>query len=218
MMHHPFSIFDPHRDHTDVRLFTKADEPLNEDGLVSLKQLHGNTVIIARSPSRREKEADGVLTDQPDLTLTIRIADCQAFVVYAPDQQVIGLLHAGWKGLVSGIIPAFFETMQREWHVDPATVLIGAAPSLCTKCADFTDPIKELTGIDPRFFDGRHANLRAIADDQLLQCGVKLEHIERLQDCTKCHPDFYWTYRGGDREAVRKGSTNILTCMMKKRQ
>jgi polyphenol oxidase len=215
MIDHPFHILDPYRDRIDVRLFTKADKQLDETGLVSLKQIHGNTAVIARSPSQREKEADGVLTDQSDLTLTIRVADCQAFVVYAPDQQVIGLLHAGWKGLVSGIIPSFFRTMQNEWSVDPATVLIGAAPSLCTDCAEFTDPARELMGIDPRFFHGRHADLRAIANDQLLQCGVKPDHIERMPDCTRCNPDRYWTYRGGDHDAVIKGSTNVLMAMLR---
>jgi polyphenol oxidase len=218
MITHPFHIFEPYQDHLAIHLCTKADELLNEDGLVSLKQIHGNNVVIARSPSQREKEADGVLTDQPDLTLTIRIADCQAFVVYAPRQHMIGLLHAGWKGLVSGIIPSFFQTMNDKWNVDPATVLIGAAPSLCTNCAEFTDPVTELVGINPRFFDGRNADLRAIADDQLMKCGVKAEYLERSPDCTKCNPDTYWTYRGGDREAVTKGSTNVLTCCLKKRK
>jgi polyphenol oxidase len=210
MITHPFQVFEPYRDQLDIKLYTKADQPIDNQDLVSLNQVHGHTTIIARSPSYREKEADGVLTDQPDLTLTIRVADCQAFVIYAPQQHVIGLLHAGWKGLVSGIIPSFFETMQREWQVDSSMVLIGAAPSLCTNCAEFTDPLKELVGIDPQFFHGRHADLRAIADNQLVRCGVKQEHIERMPDCTKCHPDRYWTYRGGDREAVLNGRTNVL--------
>lgn len=215
MIDQPFTIFAPYRDQLDMRFFTKADQPLDEHYLVSLNQVHGNTTIIVRSPSFREKEADGVITDQPDLTLTIRVADCQAFVVYAPEQNVIGLLHAGWKGLVNGAIAAFFEQMKREWNIDPSTVLVGAAPSLCMHCAEFTDPAKELIGIDPQFFDGRHANLRAIADDQLMRCGVLPEHMERMPDCTKCQSNAYWSYRGGDREVVIKGSTNVLTVKLK---
>lgn len=213
-----FNIFKGYKEEVEIKFFTKADHPLNEQDLVSLNQVHGNTTIIARSPSVREKDADGVLTDQPELTLTIRVADCQSFVIYAPKQQVIGLLHAGWKGLVNGAIPAFFLKMQNEWNIDPATVLVGAAPSLCMNCAEFTDPASELIGIDPKFFNGRHADLCAIANDQLLRCGILPEHMERMPDCTKCQSNAYWSYRGGDREAVIKGSTNVLTCMLKKRK
>lgn len=218
MIDHPFRIFDPYRDHIDVRFYAKADERLNEEGFVSLRQVHGNHTEILRSPSRREKNADGVITDQTGLTLTLRVADCQAFVIYAPNHHVIGLLHAGWKGLVNGAIPQFFETLKREWGIGGAEAIVGAGPSLCTGCAEFTDPVAELAGIDPRFFHGRNADLRGIADDQLMACGVRTENMERHPDCTKCKKDLYWTYRGGDREAVINGSTNVLTCMLKKRQ
>jgi polyphenol oxidase len=202
----------------DVRFYAKADQQLTDHNFVSLNQVHGNNIVIVRSPSNRDHATDAALTDAENLWLTIRIADCQAFVIYAPDLHVIGVLHAGWKGLVNEIIPAFFETMQREWQIDPSTVLVGAAPSLCTNCAEFTDPQTELTGINPTFFSGRHADLRAIADDQLIRCGVKAENIERHPDCTKCNPDLYWTYRGGDKDAVKNGSTNMLTCRLKKRK
>lgn len=227
MIARPFALFEQYSDRLDIRFYTKADaigsdddliHALESDQLASLKQVHGGRMVIQRSPNRREKEADGSLTDTQDLWLSLRVADCQSFVLYAPEQHVIGVIHAGWKGLVAGIIPHCFSLLQQEWGIDPATVLIGAGPSLCTDCAEFTDPIQELIGIDPKFFDGRHADLRAIADDQLLQCGVKAEHIERHPDCTRCNPDLYWTYRGGDREAVIKGSSNVLTCRLKKRQ
>lgn len=213
-----FSLFTPYSDRIDVRFYAKGDEPLSEENIVSLNQVHGNTTIIARSPSRREKEADGVLTDQPDLRLTIRIADCQSFVLYVPDHHVIGLLHAGWKGLKCGAIPEFFRTMRNQWDIDASSILIGAGPSLCVNCAQFTDPAKELSNIDPKFFHARHADLRAIADDQLIACGIIPSHIERNPDCTRCSHLRYWTYRGGDRDAVIKGSTNMLTCMLKKRK
>ncbi len=224
MIDHPFSLFDNYADTIDVRLFTKEDSILSDaetalalgtSSFVSLNQIHGNNTEIVRSPSRREKVADGSLTDQPDLWLTIRVADCQSFVVYVPELELIGVLHAGWKGLVAGAIPAFFETMQREWKVDPSTILIGAGPSLCMECAEFTDPTKELPGIDPQFFIGRHAALQSIASDQMMKCGVQLKNKERHADCTKCHPDKYWTYRGGDGEAVIKGATNVLCIKLK---
>jgi copper oxidase (laccase) domain-containing protein len=81
-------------------------------------------------------------------------------------------------------------------------------------CADFSDPTTELPGIDVQFFHGKNVDLRAIADAQLIACGVAQKNIERHPDCTRCRPDIYWTYRGGDREAVLQGKTNVTVCQI----
>lgn len=219
-----FPLFAPYQGRLAIRSFVKEDSIASDEDLqrmletnhfVSLHQVHGNTTIIARSPSQREKDADGVVTDTKDLWLHVRTADCQSFVIYDPLLEVVGVLHAGWKGLVCGAIPSFFETMKAEWPIDASRILIGAGPSLCTACSEFTDPLQELPGIDSTFFQGKHVDLRAIADNQFIQCGIQKTHIDRLPDCTRCHPETYWSYRGGDRDAVRiKGARNILACSL----
>lgn len=203
----------------DLHLYTKADPTpgIIENG-VALHQVHGNAVTIVHTPSDHTVTADAALTNAENLCLTIRVADCQAFAFYVPEYHVAGVLHAGWRGLVNGIIPAFFKRMKQKWTINPATVLIAATPSLCMQCAEFSDPVRELQGIKQQFFYGRHADLRAIADDQLMQCGFKAEHIERHADCTKCNPEQYWTYRGGDRDDVKNGSSNVLTLRLKTRE
>lgn len=224
MINNPFSLFAQFQDVIAIRLFTKEDfiacdedlqKKLGTDRFVSLNQVHGNTSIIARSPSRREKEADGSLTDARNLWLSIRSADCQSFIIYDPLLEVVGVLHAGWKGLLCGAIPSFFKTMNAEWVIDTSRMLIGASPSLCTHCAEFTNPLLELSGIDPQFFRGRNADLRAIADDQFLQCGIQKHHMERMPDCTRCSHETYWSYRGGNKEALQQeGGRNIVACAL----
>ena len=224
MIDHPFSIFDDFADELSIGLFTKQDNIQNDGELrgklrasrsASLEQTHGNTAIIAREAIARSEKGDGLMTDMPDLILSVRTADCQQFVVFDPKKHAFGVIHAGWKGLVRGIIPAFFEKFFEEWNSDARNLIVGAGPSLCKNCAEFTDPKQELIGIDKKFFDGRHADLRAIADDQLLSMGISFAHMERSPDCTKCNPDVYWTYRGGDKDAVNKRSVNYLACVMR---
>lgn len=223
MINDPFRMFAPYADRLQVVLFTKEDTIGNDDAIAkkmgtetiaSLKQVHGNRTIIVREPQRRVEAADGMWTNERDVMLTIRIADCQSFVAYAPKQHVVGLLHSGWRGLVSGAIAEFFKKLDEDFSIAAADVLVGAGPSLCNNCAEFTDPVKELVGIDPQFFNGRHADLRAIADRQLIDIGVRKEHIERHSDCTRCENETWWSYRGGDREAVSNGLENALTCRL----
>lgn len=162
----------------------------------------------------RTINADGSATDRSNLWLSIRAADCQQFIVYAPTHRVIGVIHAGWKGLKAGVIPSFFTMLKNEWGISPSQTLVGIGPSLCLKCAEFTDPKTELAGLDPKFFDSRHADLQSIADSQLEAMGVPRSQRERHPDCTKCNQETYWSYRGDDKQNVAKGFGNILACML----
>jgi len=224
MIEHPFALLAPFKEKIDVRFFTREDglsddtsigEALGTDRFAVLKQVHGNRIAMVREPQRRTEEADGGATDQTDLWLCVRIADCQPLVVFAPTHGVIGIIHAGWKGVRDAIIPAFYGVLEREWGIAPADTFVCAGPSLCQKCAEFTDPPTELPKVDPRFFSGRHVDLCAAADHQLEKLGVPAAHIERSPDCTKCRNETYMSYRGTDHEAVKAGFTNMLAIRLR---
>ena len=219
MFLHPFSILRPFTSHLTVSLFTKLDDIRSDADAAcligaktsaGLQQEHGAKTVIVRSPMNRTEKADGMITDVPGLALCIRAADCQNFLMYERTKNVLGVLHVGWKGLIAGAIHEFFRVLKEEWEIGPADVYIGAGPSLCAACAEFTDPVRELPGIPARFISGRCVDLQGAATEKFLELGVRPDHMERHPDCTKCHPENYWTYRGGDREKVKKGHTNML--------
>ncbi|MFA6523847.1 MAG: polyphenol oxidase family protein [Candidatus Peribacteraceae bacterium] len=219
----PFPFLRSHHKRFSVGLFTKEDfsvsneeigQLLKANGVAALSQVHGNKAVIVREPVARTVEADALATDMPGLALTIRTADCQSFLVFAPEKNIIGLIHAGWKGLQAGIISSFFDLLWEEWGIRAEETIVAAGPSLCKVHGEFTDPKTELKGINPRFFEGRLVDLRTIAEDQLFAVGVDPGRFERHPDCTQCHPEKYWTYRGGHREEVIAGSTNVLACVL----
>ncbi|OGJ57716.1 hypothetical protein A2881_02820 [Candidatus Peribacteria bacterium RIFCSPHIGHO2_01_FULL_55_13] len=224
MISSPFALLQPFQENLAVQLFTKEDglitdqsvaEALGSHDYAALRQVHGNRTIMTRQMIKRTEQADGLITDQPGLVLTMRIADCQPLMIYSPEAKMIGLIHAGWKGLVSGVIPEFFKTTLSTFNFPLSTCLIGIGPCLCTRCADFSDPLSELQGIPPDLVHGKNADLRGWADRQLMDAGIKPQNIERMEDCTRCNPEHYWTYRGGDREEVKQGKTNVLACVLK---
>ena len=223
MQLHPFPLLRQFSDRLNVALFTKSDDVRSDaDAAVAigapraagLWQKHGNRTVILRNPSARTEQADGMLTDTPGLALCLRMADCQNFVVYAPERGVAGVVHVGWKGLIAGTIPEFFRALKNEWGIDGDDVFVGAGPSLCRKCAEFSDPAHELPSIPQRFIDGKKVDLQGAAAAQMIDAGVRSDRIDRHLDCTRCDPGTYWTYRGGDREAVIEGHTNMLVCSM----
>lgn len=223
MIEQPFSLLQPFADRLDVRVFTKVDAigsddmlaaPLRSDAIVSLTQVHGGRSVLLREASLRREEADGVATDTAGLWLTIRSADCQTMLIFAPAQNVIGLLHIGWKGLLAHAIPHLFALLHQEWGIHPHETIVCSAPSLCLSCATFTDPLQELPGIDPRFFLGKQVDLRGIADDALRRLGVPEHQCERLDSCTRCSKETFWSYRA-EPEAIAGGMRNVLTCRLR---
>jgi YfiH family protein len=219
MIPHPFALFEPFANRIEIAMVTKENgneteeevmDAMGAHAMASVWQIHGGKAVVIRENSRSEIKADALATDASNLLLTIRQADCQTFVIYSPEAHVAALVHAGWRGLIAGILPSTFDLLWEEWGIRAEDVVVGAGPSLCQTCAEFTDPVKELPGIERRFFDDRHVDLRGIADDQLWKIGVREGRFERHPDCTACLSQTYWTYRGGDRDAVRKGSRNLL--------
>lgn len=221
MKRNPFSLFAPYADRLRVVLFTKEDgTPTSEEiagklgtkDIARLWQVHGNRTVVVDAPMDRTEKADGMITDKHGLGLAIDAADCQNFVIYAPERNVVGMLHVGWKGLLAKAITEFYASLKKEWGIEPEETLVGAGPSLCVRCADFTDPRMELPTTDPAFFHNKCADLRGIADAELRSLGV--QQIERHPGCTRCDPKNFWTYRGGDREAVLAGERNVLACTL----
>lgn len=223
MLKNPFTHL-RHEEGIAVTLFRKEDPTMTDDeratqigaeAAAALIQVHSARVIRVQGPLKRTEEADGMITDIPRLALQIRAADCQNFVIYVPTKKVLGMLHAGWRGLDAGIIEEFFRALDREFGVSAKEVLIGAGPSLGVECAQFTDPRTELHTISPSCIHGNNVDLQRAATEKFLALGVAGSNIERMPACTKCEHETYWTYRGGDRDAVKEGQANVLVAMLR---
>lgn len=189
-------------------------ENLQAKFMATARQVHGNRTVRAREPIEYAPDADGIVTDRAGLALSTRFADCQPFIIFAPDRGVLGVLHAGWRGLIAGAITRFYETLKAEWKIRPDETYVGIGPSLCRKCSTFSDPTTELPTLDRKFISDHQVDLQGAADHELYKLGVPSAHIERHPDCTCCQNQQYWTYRGGDREAVKEGACNAIGCVL----
>lgn len=219
----PFALLRPFADKISVAFFDKETpasfiecaQALEVTRFATLHQVHGNRTIVVRHALDRTEEADGMITDQPGLALIVRSADCQTFVFIEPERRIIGTLHVGWRGILAEAIPAFLREMKDHFDILPSSLYVAAGPSLCTACSTFSDPFRELPTLDRRFIQEKQVDLRGAAEEQLFTAGILPSHFERNPDCTRCRHEKYWTWRGGDREAVKTGHTNLLACALK---
>ncbi len=71
--------------------------------LIIPDQYHSNKCLIATTKNPYPK-CDALVTSDNSLILGITTADCLPIIFYDTENQVIGIAHAGWKGLVKGVI------------------------------------------------------------------------------------------------------------------
>lgn len=77
---------------------------------VWLRQVHGATVVEA-TPQAAGVEADASFTRTRGTVCAVRIADCLPVLLAAEDASVVGIAHAGWRGLAAGVIEALVAAM-----------------------------------------------------------------------------------------------------------
>lgn len=74
----------------------------SEEPFLLLNQVHGNKVV--QQPASEILEADGHFTNQDNLKLGIKTADCLPIMIADTKSQVVCSLHAGWKGVALNIV------------------------------------------------------------------------------------------------------------------
>lgn len=184
--------------------------------VVAVKQVHGtDALILDRPPVEGQTFAggwDALVTDQPDVLVTVRTADCVPVLMHDPVTRVVAAIHAGWRGAVAGIVPRTLAAMAERFGSDPQSVRVGIGPSAGPCCYEVDEPV--LDRLRESFSDwtevvretGRGKailDLRALVRRQAQAVGVEGESIRTVNVCTICHPDLFYSYR---REGRVKGT------------
>jgi len=117
-----------------VRVLTRADgstKPPPSD-VAWFRSVHGSDVLVADRPGLAGS-ADGLVTTSRGLPLLARAADCGMLAMASPE-GVVGVAHAGWRGLVEGVIPALAGHMRR---LGAASILGFSGPTIGPCCDEF---------------------------------------------------------------------------------
>ena len=114
----------------------RARHELGLDGtaFITAEQVHGNAVaVIAEGDSLPDAPVpgvDGLVTNRPDVSLGIYVADCCAVYLVDPKRRVIGLVHSGKKGTELGIVPMALAAMTARFGTRPEEVTVQLGPCI----------------------------------------------------------------------------------------
>jgi polyphenol oxidase len=135
-----------------------------------------------------------VISLDASIALCIRTADCVPLLMRDEDLPVIAAVHAGWRGLAKGIVSKTIELMRAE---GAQHIHVSMGPSIGACCYSVgTDVIEALGAGSDRALDGRfYVDLHRICALQAQDAGVASDMIHRVQACTCCNSDSFFSYR-----------------------
>lgn len=172
--------------------------------LVKLKQVHGAGLVRVSGDKQPgpDCQADGMVTDTPGVTLGIRTADCVPVFCWDPDKRVVGLAHAGWRGVHHAIVEKLVLAVVQNFRSQVGSLQIAFGPAIRKCCYAVGEEFAEHF---PEFYDAKtgHMDLIAAVTAQVKSCGVSTEHIFDSGFCTVCDNDRFFSARAEKGTAQR---------------
>jgi polyphenol oxidase len=206
---------------------------------ITLWQVHGADIAIykAREEWRTDwsnssyyehpwtpqsiRKADALITKEKRAVLALSFADCVPILLYDPVEQVIGLVHGGWRGTARGIVAATLTAMKEYSGCLPRNIYAGIGPAIGPCCYEVSEMVQQLflgqaqfetMPTDEHYRDlinesavfstlelpskvSLRLDLQTTNRNQLLLAGVMPEHIETMEICTSCNTDRFFSYR-----------------------
>jgi YfiH family protein len=186
------------------------------DDIVSPHQVHGaETACVTRRDRGRVIDAvDGLITNELGVLLMLRFADCTPVWFYDPIRRAIGLVHAGWRGTVAGIVRETVAKMRSVFGSRPSDLVVGIGPAIGPCCYEVGPDVARAVAryfpanvpwvLDPRSADRWHLDLWLANELQLEQAGV--QHIQVAEICTACNTDEWFSHRAEQGRTGRFGA------------
>lgn len=170
--------------------------------LILLKQMQLDGILMLKDPAEANPTSlkyDALITNLPDQFLGIRTADCIPIFIVDQKKKAIAAIHAGRQGTALGITRKALRKMKEELGCSEEDLLVTLGPSIGPCCYEIDEKVF-LRGWEPFSIErGRGKwmlDLAGINIAQLMEEGIKGNQICRVDLCTRCHSDLFFSYRG----------------------
>jgi len=174
-----------------------------------LKQTHGVTVstpVLRASLVGEAVEADASVSNIPNEVLAILTADCMPVLFASKDGDVIGVAHAGWRGLSGGVIEnTVHEMLSLSPCLSPKDILVWMGPAIGPTVFEVGEDVRQAFSTQSQSVlsqafkpitqsPGKYlANLYLLALERLQSLGV--EQIHGGDFCTFNDQENFFSYR-----------------------
>lgn len=148
------------------------------------------------------RPADALVTDDPARVISVKYADCVPILLATPDGRAVAAVHAGWRGIVAGVVPAAVQRLARCSTGHPSLL---AAIGPCISFDAFEVGSEVLAAFEQQFGANAplrrhdtgkgHVDLRRAVHLQLLAAGLSSDHIDETDRCTVRDAAEFYSHR-----------------------
>ncbi len=177
------------------------------DHAVFAQQVHSNHIAVvslnekgagAFQPENAISECDSMITKDKNLVLCIQTADCLPVFILDPIDNIIAMVHAGWRGTEKKILFKTIQKMLNAFDSKPENLIISFGPGIHSCCYEVSADFQQYFSAE--VLEKRHNKyyLDLIKENSLqaIETGVTEKNILTESSlCTCCHLDKFFSYR-----------------------
>jgi len=183
--------------HTDRETFLRRLE--ESVAVIEGEQVHGSSVAVVerrRGNGGPVAGCDALITHLPGVTLLVRTADCLPMFFADPRRGVVGLAHAGWRGLSAALPMRVVAALRRAYQSPADELYVAIGPAIRDCCYDVGQEFAARFGRQVRRRAARRVcDLIGVARRQLQQCGVQPSRLCDARRCTACEAQHWFSVR-----------------------
>ncbi|MCK5218185.1 peptidoglycan editing factor PgeF [bacterium] len=175
------------------------------------QQVHGTGIAIVDRkhagkgwchPNLAWSRTDGLITTARGLPLAVAIADCLPILFVDEQARAVGVVHAGWRGLMGGILSQTVLKFQQELGISAERLWVAVGPGIGPEAfmvqgevlarlrRHYPEAVRKEISPNCAGFD-----LWKAARTQLISQGIRKTQLVIIRDCTANHPRKYFSHR-----------------------
>ena len=164
-----------------------------------------STVVNRAEAGSRGVPGDGLWTDEPGIPMLALGADCVLMAIARTNgsEPALAVVHAGWRGLIDGVVEATAETMGESFA---AAVGPSIGPCCYEVGEDVASPFRARFGDDIVRDD--KLDLWSAAEQAARDAGAS--EVERVDLCTRCQSDLFFSERRTGRPRGTQGVLGVV--------
>lgn len=190
--------------------------------ILGTRQVHGDKVVVYRSPPEGAQSADASITNTPGLFVSVKTADCLPVLLHDHGKNVSAAVHAGWAGSSKRICSKTIKRMQAEFGCEAEDIVgilgpcigpccyevdervIGPMQSAFSHWQSFIKPLSvwRSQGLDADGLSGNRPENESMRLDlaganrsDLLSAGLLPGNIHNVGLCGCCQEELFFSHR-----------------------
>ena len=160
---------------------------VKRDKLILMHQTHSNKVIeIKKNNYKKEVIADAMITKVKGFALGVVTADCVPIILYDTKNEIVGCIHAGWKGAFLGVIKNTISKIKKISSGNKIYACIG--PCIGKKSYEVDENFYKMFMAKSKknriYFSNKNKkkklfNLRKFVTNKLVKSNIKVDQVDR---------------------------------------